>query len=163
VEKDKKLPSLSRMAEGDPLYALPSSGVHSNGLSLARKAVPEDDTETWKALLTPTRIYVRELIKLAASGTIAAAAHITGGGLEGNLTRVLAPGLLPRIRWDWKVPPVFEKIAAGGRVPQNEMRLVFNMGVGIALVVPKKEEAAFLALTKKENMETFPLGELFRG
>jgi phosphoribosylformylglycinamidine cyclo-ligase len=157
-EKDAMLPRYGVMSAGDPLYAIPSAGVHSNGFSLARKALPESG---WEELLEPTRIYVRELMKLSASGTIAAAAHITGGGLEGNLTRVLAPGLAPRFTWDWRVPRVFSRIAEGGGVAEGEMRRVFNMGVGIALVVPKAREKEFLALSA--DMSVFPIGELISG
>jgi phosphoribosylformylglycinamidine cyclo-ligase len=160
-EKDAMLPRLTDMAAGDLLYAIPSAGVHSNGLSLARKALGESDDEAWKELLAPTRIYVRELMKLSASGTVAAAAHITGGGLEGNLVRVLAPGLAPRCTWDWNVPRIFSRIAEGGAVAQEEMRRVFNMGVGIALVVPKTREKEFLAAAA--GMDVFPIGELVRG
>ncbi|MDR1931873.1 MAG: phosphoribosylformylglycinamidine cyclo-ligase [Spirochaetales bacterium] len=160
-EKDSMLPRLDAMAAGDPLYAIPSSGIHSNGLSLARKAIPETDAESWRELLVPTRIYVRELMLLASTGTIAAAAHITGGGLEGNLSRVLAPGLAPRLSWDWKMPGIFPKIAAAGAIAAPEMRKVFNMGVGIALVVPKNRENEFLAAAA--DMAVFPIGELARG
>jgi phosphoribosylformylglycinamidine cyclo-ligase len=160
-EKDQMLPRLDMMAPGDRLYGIPSSGIHSNGLSLARNALAESGVAAWEELLTPTRIYVRELIKLSSSGTIAAAAHITGGGLEGNLVRVLAPGLAPRFGWDWKTPPVFAKIAEAGNIEPVEMRKVFNMGVGIALVVPKKKEEEFLRAAA--GMEAFPLGELVRG
>lgn len=163
VEKDRMLPFRDLMSEGDPLYALPSSGVHSNGLSLARKAISESDTAAWEELLTPTIIYVRELMKLHDSDTIAAAAHITGGGLEGNLTRVLAEGLVPRFSWDWKAPPIFEKLQKSGDIDTEEMRKVFNMGVGIALVVPRRREQAFLQVVKENGFSAFPIGELVRG
>jgi phosphoribosylformylglycinamidine cyclo-ligase len=160
-EKDLMLPQPRMMGEGDRLYGIPSAGVHSNGLSLARRAVPESDTAAWEELLAPTRIYVRELMKLAASQTVAAAAHITGGGLEGNLVRVLPPGLAPRFGWDWRAPPIFTKIAEGGRIETGEMRKVFNMGVGIALVVPQKKEKEFLDAAA--DMAVFPLGDLVSG
>ena len=163
VEKDRMLPFHDRMAAGDPIYALPSSGVHSNGLSLARKAIPESDSAAWKELLTPTLIYVRELMALHESGTITAAAHITGGGLEGNLIRVLAPGLVPRFSWEWKVPEIFSAIAGSGGIAVEEMRRVFNMGVGVALVVPGKREKDFLTVARNEAMSVFPIGELVRG
>ena len=163
VEKDKKLPRLDLISAGDSLYALPSSGIHSNGLSLARKAVPPDDLSIWKELLTPTHIYVRELIHLHGSGTIAAAAHITGGGLLGNLLRVIPPGLVPRLTWDWKVPEIFRLIQEGGSVETEEMRRVFNMGIGIVLVVPKEEESGFLKASAEKKITTFKIGELFRG
>jgi phosphoribosylformylglycinamidine cyclo-ligase len=160
-EKERMLPRIQDMAAGDLLYAIPSAGIHSNGLSLARRAIAESDEESWKELLVPTRIYVSELMRLTAQGLITAAAHITGGGLEGNLKRVLAPGLAPRFTWDWKMPRIFPKIAEAGGIAEEEMRRVFNMGVGVAMVVPKKKEAEFLAAASE--MAVFPLGDLSRG
>jgi phosphoribosylformylglycinamidine cyclo-ligase len=163
VEKDEKLPRLDLISAGDPLYALPSSGIHSNGLTLARKALPEKDESVWKELLTPTLIYVRELMHLHRSGTIAAAAHITGGGLVGNLVRVIPPGLVPRLSWDWKVPPIFSMIREGGGVDIEEMRKVFNMGIGIALVVPQAGEKEFIEAAARGGISTFKIGELLGG
>ena len=163
VEKQEMLPLKGRMAAGDPLYGIPSSGIHSNGLSLARKAVPETDLAAWRDLLEPTRIYVRELMHLHGAKVISGAAHITGGGLAGNLCRVLAPGLSPRLSWDWTVPPIFRTIRDGGGIGEEEMRRVFNMGVGMALVVPKTMEKDFLAAARGGNIPVFPIGELVHG
>jgi len=163
ADKDKMLPRLSEQREGDPIYGLASSGVHSNGLSLARKAVPESDTRAWKELLTPTLIYVRELMHLAGAGVISGAAHITGGGLEGNFVRVVAKGLVPRFTWDWKVPDVFRAIQEGGRIETEEMRKVFNLGVGIALAVPREKEAEFHQACSSGGITAFRIGELVRG
>jgi phosphoribosylformylglycinamidine cyclo-ligase len=151
------------MAAGDPLYGIPSSGIHSNGLSLARKAVPESDAESWRELLVPTSIYVRELMHLHAADVISAAAHITGGGLEGNLVRVLASGLVPRFTWDWKVPRIFSVIRESGNIREDEMRKVFNLGVGVALVVPKSREREFLLSAQEGGIPVFGIGELVRG
>ncbi|MFW5744495.1 MAG: phosphoribosylformylglycinamidine cyclo-ligase [bacterium] len=134
VERDEQLPRRDAIVAGDRVVGLASSGVHSNGLSLARKVVAPDDRDALRELLTPTRIYVHEL--RVARAHIKAAAHVTGGGLVGNLERVLPDGLRAEIAWDWKVPPVFERIAAAGNIDTQEMRRVFNMGVGIAMIVP---------------------------
>lgn len=163
VEKENALPQLSRMQEGDPLYALPSSGIHSNGLSLARKALASSSDNLWEELLIPTRIYVSELMLLASSGTILGAAHITGGGLEGNMVRVLPKTLRPRFSWDWEVPSIFRTIQEKGNIQIEEMRRVFNMGIGIALIVSRTEESRFLEITKINRIHTFKIGELVRG
>ena len=84
-----------RSGRGDLILGLPSSGIHSNGLSLARKVIPESDRAGWEDLLTPTIIYAREMEVLTKSGKVLAAAHITGGGLSGNLQRVIPDGLSP--------------------------------------------------------------------
>jgi phosphoribosylformylglycinamidine cyclo-ligase len=161
VDRDKLLPRLDRMKAGDPVYALPSSGIHSNGLSLARKALPE--SEGWDELLVPTRIYVKELHSIFEGGTVLAAAHITGGGLLGNLSRVIQKGLHPVIRWDWPVPPVFKRIQEQGRIETEEMRRVFNLGVGICLVVDSERENDFLSDCARLGITVFPIGDLTRG
>jgi phosphoribosylformylglycinamidine cyclo-ligase len=139
VEEDELLPQMYRIAKGDVLLGLPSSGIHSNGLSLARKVVPDHDDQ-WRALLTPTRIYTSELLKVRTM--ISAAAHITGGGIEGNLKRVIPGELAARLRWDWPLPPVFETIRTHGGIDLQEMRRVFNMGLGVIMVVPPARVSA---------------------
>ncbi|TVQ24125.1 MAG: phosphoribosylformylglycinamidine cyclo-ligase [Spirochaetaceae bacterium] len=134
VEADERLPRSDSICAGDLLVALASSGVHSNGLSLARKALDRDDPMR-RRLLEPTRIYVRELI--AAAPHIKAAAHITGGGPVSNVSRVLPADLKPVFSWEWKVPEVFDAIARGGSVAVGEMRAVFNMGIGVVMVIAR--------------------------
>jgi phosphoribosylformylglycinamidine cyclo-ligase len=163
VDKEEALPRLSSMQEGDPLYALPSSGIHSNGLSLARKVLASASESLWEELLTPTRIYVSELMLLARSGTILGAAHITGGGLEGNVVRVIPKTLSPRFSWDWEVPSIFRTIQQKGNIQIEEMRRVFNMGIGIALIVSQREERRFLEIAETNRIHTFKIGELVRG
>ena len=104
AEKDSMLPR----RDDDPadlILGLPSSGIHSNGLSLARKVIPETDREGWEELLVPTRIYAREMSVLGESRKVLAAAHVTGGGLWGNLKRVIPEGLSARFSFDWEEPP----------------------------------------------------------
>ena len=134
VEADERLPLSDSIRAGDLLVALASSGVHSNGLSLARKAIDRDDPAR-RRLLDPTRIYVREL--MAARPYIKAAAHITGGGPVSNVARVLPSDLKPVFGWDWPVPDVFDTIARGASIPVEEMRAVFNMGIGVVMVVDR--------------------------
>ncbi len=136
---------------GDLVVGLASTGLHSNGYSLARKALlPETPAEAKRALrksawrggptladlmLEPTRIYVRALLDLIGRGWVKAAAHITGGGIEGNLVRVLPAGTAAWIDLDtWTPPSIFELIAERGPVEETEMFKVFNMGVGMIVV-----------------------------
>ncbi|HOV37327.1 MAG TPA: phosphoribosylformylglycinamidine cyclo-ligase [Spirochaetales bacterium] len=163
VEKESLLPKLDRMEEGDLIYALPSRGIHSNGLSLARKALQGESLSIWEELLIPTRIYVSELITFAQTQTILGAAHITGGGLEGNFVRVIPKTLRPQFTWNWKVPSIFSRIQEKGKIETSEMRRVFNMGIGIALVVSRKEEERFLEVSQSHGIDSFRIGELVRG
>jgi len=163
VEKSEMLPKIERMEAGDAILGMPSTGVHSNGYSLARKAVDPDDRGTWEELLVPTKIYVRELLELIGSGKVLGAAHITGSGLLGNIERVIPRDLRPRFSWDWPVPPIFAKIQGGGRIGDEEMRSVFNMGIGMAVIAKKDEAAGLLATAASKGIALFRAGELARG
>jgi len=162
VEKAEMLPKLEIIREGDAILGLPSSGVHSNGYSLARKCVDPDDKATWEELLTPTRIYVRELMDLMTTGKLLAAAHITGSGLEGNFDRVIPPELRGDFSWDWPRPDIFRKIREGGKVGEEEMRRVFNLGVGIAFVVPRGAADEVLDFARRRGIACFRMGRLVR-
>ncbi len=163
VEKDEVLPRPERMAAGDVVFGVASSGVHSNGYSLARKCLPETDTEAWKLLLTPTRIYVKTMKALIQLPGLQGAAHITGGGLYGNIERVLPAQLQLRLDWNWNVPEIFDRIQKGGNVDRDEMIRVFNMGVGLALVVSSASAEAFEAEAKKAGVDVFRMGALEAG
>ncbi|MFW5743900.1 MAG: phosphoribosylformylglycinamidine cyclo-ligase [Spirochaetota bacterium] len=158
AERDEQLPRRDAMIAGDLVVGLASSGIHSNGLSLARKVLPADDRDGWRELLTPTRIYVREL--RAARPHIKGAAHITGGGLVANLRRILPDGLQPEVGWDWQSPQIFDRIADAGPISAPEMRRVFNMGVGIAMVVSPRERPA---LERALDESLITLGSLVNG
>ena len=149
VDKEKALTGAGVQA-GDVLVGLPSAGLHTNGYTLARKVLfdtlghgvdthlPELGTTVGAALLAPHRSYLAALEPLLDRGKIRALVHITGGGFEGNIPRVLPPGLGVRVRrGSWQVPPLFRLIQQGGAVADAEMFRTFNMGVGmIALVAP---------------------------
>ncbi|MBI5493731.1 MAG: phosphoribosylformylglycinamidine cyclo-ligase [Deltaproteobacteria bacterium] len=124
---------------GDVICALPSSGVHSNGFSLVRKALgPAELRKRGRELLTPTRIYVDDVEKLrhAVGDGVKALAHITGEGLEGNVPRVLPKGLRAVFETRrWEVPAIFRHIQARGRVPDADMWKTFNMGLGLVAVL----------------------------
>ena len=126
----------SDIKEGDKIIGLPSSGVHSNGYTLIRQ-IGMHDLE----LSTPTKIYVKEIQKLLDEIPILGMAHITGGGLVENVSRVLPKGLKPQIDWtSWTMPYIFNKIMLAGEVTEEEMRRVFNMGIGFCIIVPPEVE-----------------------
>ncbi len=160
VEKSRMLPVKDKMQAGDVIVGLPSSGIHSNGLSLARKAISETDTELFRELLVPTKIYIKELSPIIDAGLILGAAHITGGGLEGNISRVLPDKLKPVLTRDWEVPAIFAAIQDKGGVDTEEMYRVFNMGIGMALIVPEAEKESLLELCRRENTEAFVIGSV---
>jgi len=165
VEKSKMLPQKNLMNEGDLLYGFPSSGVHSNGFSLARKVLDLDDKEILNDLLTPTKIYVKQLRPLLQQNLIIGAAHITGGGLIGNIERILPTHLVPELSWNWSVPDIFSKIQTNGPIDINEMRKVFNMGIGLAVVIAQERKEVFLEALIKEPLisDLVPIGILKHG
>ena len=156
---------------GQAVLGLASSGVHSNGYSLVRRLVQdaglgwdseapfahESGATLGEALLAPTRIYVRPLLALHRAGLLAAAAHITGGGLPGNLPRVLPGGTRAALdAGRWPLPPVFRWLAQLGDVAPDEMLRVFNCGIGMALVVRDAAEA--VALLAEHGETAFRIG-----
>ena len=133
VERERLIDG-SRCTAGDLVVGLPSSGIHTNGFSLVRALVGDDDFDA-DLLLAPHRLYVDEIRGLRAEADVKALAHVTGGGILGNLTRVLPDGVTPRIDWNaWERPPVFAWLAGQG-VDEDELRRVFNLGIGMCAVV----------------------------
>src|SRR5688572_28487476 len=133
VEKERILDGRS-IVPGDAILGLASSGAHSNGYSLIRKILERGKPEF--DLLEPTRIYVKPVLKLLDSVPVKGLAHITGGGITGNVPRVLPKNTLARIRRDsWPRPPVFQWLQRTGNVAEDEMYRVFNCGIGMALIV----------------------------
>ena len=159
-EKGEVLPKSDLIKQGDVVLGIASSGIHSNGLSLARKVLKDADESLWNLLLTPTRIYVKEFKVLLKNGQISAAAHITGGGLESNFSRVLPDNLSVNYSWDWDVPEIFKKIQQIGDVKVAEMRKVFNMGIGIAMAVSKESSVEIINLAKSNGFELVKIGEV---
>jgi phosphoribosylformylglycinamidine cyclo-ligase len=150
VERARALPRGVR--EGDQLLGLSSAGLHTNGYSLARKALfdalgytvdtrpPELGTSVGEALLAPHRSYLSALEPLLERDKIRALVHITGGGFPGNIPRVLPEGLGARVRRGaWEVPPLFRLIQRGGAVADDEMYRTFNMGIGMVVVVAPQD------------------------
>jgi phosphoribosylformylglycinamidine cyclo-ligase len=173
VEEDG-VPGAQRVREGDVLLGLPSSGLHTNGYSLARKVVterlklsvsdpfPESDATVADVLLTPHRSYFACLEPLLSD--VHALAHITGGGLPGNLGRVL-PGTLDAVvdTSSWTVPPVFRVLAEAGAIPAQEMFRTFNMGVGMVAVVAPDSAERVLSVLRTHGCDAWTAGEVAAG
>jgi phosphoribosylformylglycinamidine cyclo-ligase len=125
----------SRVEAGDAVVGLPSAGVHANGFTLVRRVLEEEDYDG-PDLLAPTRLYLADVDALRATSDVRALAHVTGGGILGNLRRVVPHGLEARVDWDsWQRPPVFRWLAR--HVDEDELRRVFNLGIGYCAVVPE--------------------------
>ena len=165
-----------KITSGDVLIGLPSSGLHSNGYSLARKVllekarlklhqrIAELGRSLGEELLEPTRIYARIARRLFAAFPIKGCAHITGGGITGNLPRVLPKGRRAVLeRGSWPVPPVFDLIQKLGRIHRDEMDRIFNNGLGLILVVDRKDAAGVQQVLKKIGEKSFILGEIRNG
>jgi phosphoribosylformylglycinamidine cyclo-ligase len=168
AERHALLPA--NIVPGDAILALPSAGLHSNGFSLVRRIIA-DAGLAWEspapfqpgetlgaALMTPTRIYVESVLALHAAGLLKGAAHITGGGLPGNLPRVLPAGRGAALSGPWAMPPVFRWLAATGNVAPAEMLRVFNCGAGMALIVSDSEAAT--KILNENNESPFRLGTI---
>lgn len=151
---------------GQVVIGLPSTGVHSNGFSLVRKIIRDNnisldekfgDSTIGKTLLTPTKIYVKEVLKVLKEVKVAGIAHITGGGFHENLPRCLKEGLGMKINKDsYEVPEIFKYLQEKGNIDEAEMYNIFNMGVGMALVVNKEYVEKTLSLLD----DAFVLGEV---
>lgn len=169
VEKSKIING-SKIRPGDVLIGLPSSGPHSNGYSLVRKILAHSrhklsaQGELTDALLAPTEIYVKPILALLASSVdVRGMAHITGGGIVGNLTRAFPKGTAAVVdTTSWKRPAVFDWLQEKGNVAQDEMWRVFNCGVGFAVVVPRVQADRALATLKKAKVRPFMMGEVVK-
>ena len=129
VDRDRLVDG-SRIEEGDAIVGLPSAGVHANGFTLVRRILELEDYDG-DDLLAPTRLYLDDV---RALGEVRGLAHVTGGGIEGNLSRIVPDGLRPEIDWDaWERQPVFHWLAR--HVEEDELRRVFNLGIGYCAVV----------------------------
>ena len=165
-----------RVRAGDVLVAMASSGLHSNGYSLVRQvlartgmqlsdAPPELGGRTLGAeLLTPTRIYAQDCLELIAAGGVRVFSHITGGGLAGNLARVLPPTLDALVqRSSWSPPPIFQLLAGRGELDRDSMEQAFNLGVGMIAVLEPEAELAARALLSDRGVPCWRLGVVAAG
>ena len=173
VERSKIVDG-SAIAEGDVLIGLPSTGVHSNGFSLVRKALFEQagytvetrlpelgDRTLGDVLLTPTKIYVKALMPLFEADLVHGVAHITGGGFIENVPRMLPEGLAARIALgSWPVPPIFDVIERAGDVDHMEMFNIFNMGIGMVVAVPADREDEVMNLLANAGEQGYRIGSV---
>ena len=172
VDKPKLIDGKS-IVPGDVLVGLASSGLHSNGYSLARRVLfdkakltvasrlPELDRPLGDVLLTPTRIYAKQILALIRDCPIKGIAHITGGGITENLPRVFPAGVHAIVRRRaWSVPPIFQVMASLGKVDREEMYRVFNMGIGLILVVPAASTDSVIACASALGDRGYRIGEI---
>jgi phosphoribosylformylglycinamidine cyclo-ligase len=175
VVDEEKIVDGSTVKPGDVIIGLASQGLHSNGYSLARRVIFDElkldldeavagfEVSLGEALLQPTRIYVKTIISLMQSFTIKGMAHITGGGVPGNIIRILPPGSKAVIEEErWEIPPIFTLIATGG-VPKEEMWRTFNNGIGMALVVNSSEAEKIAHEARQLDEKAFIIGEIVAG
>ncbi|MDD6084964.1 MAG: phosphoribosylformylglycinamidine cyclo-ligase [Oscillospiraceae bacterium] len=171
VDKDKIF-SNSTQKSGDVIIAIPSSGVHSNGYSLIRKVFTVNEqnlarhfsdlgTTLGECLLTPTKIYVKDIVGLKEKVTIKSVSHITGGGFYENIPRSLKKGLSANIKKDdVRILPIFDLIARTGHIPEHDMFNTFNMGVGMMVTVAQEEADLAVNTLKSLGEDAYILGEL---
>jgi phosphoribosylformylglycinamidine cyclo-ligase len=175
VEADDVL-GPDRVKPGDVLIAMAATGLHSNGYSLARKVLLEIDRmnlaghveefgrSLGEELLEPTRIYAKDCLALAAETQVRTFCHVTGGGLAGNLERVIPHGLVAEIdRGTWTPAPVFGMIAQRGRIERVEMEKTFNMGVGMVAVVAPEDTDRALAVLTARHLNCWTVGAIKKG
>jgi phosphoribosylformylglycinamidine cyclo-ligase len=165
----------SAISPGDQLIGLSSSGLHSNGFSLARKIIfehlnlkPKDrpvglSRTIGEELLTPTRIYVRPILQLLPKFSIRGMAHITGGGITDNLPRMIPQGC-QAIIWNdsWPIPPIFPFLQKAGNIAEDEMLRTFNNGIGLILAVPHQEAGKVLSHLQTMGEKAFQIGEIIK-
>jgi phosphoribosylformylglycinamidine cyclo-ligase len=151
---------------GDAVIGLASSGLHSNGYSLARKvfAAREIKAGLWRELLRPTRIYCTAILEVLKKVRIKSMAHITGGGFYDNIPRVIPEGFGVRVeKGSWPIPPIFGKIQRAGDVDEREMFRTLNMGIGMALAVSPRDADRVLSLFAEQGQKAWIIGEIVRG
>lgn len=174
VDRDKIVKN-DTITSGDVIIALPSSGVHSNGFSLVRKVfdVENSDIKTpvdalggksiGETLLTPTKIYVKPMLKLFDVVTVKGVSHITGGGFYENIPRSIPKGLGAKIeKKAVKVLPIFDLIAKTGNIPERDMFNTYNMGVGMSVIVDKNDADKALTVLRECGENAYIIGEVVR-
>jgi phosphoribosylformylglycinamidine cyclo-ligase len=174
----KKIIDNTRMAEGDVVIALASSGIHSNGFSLCRKVFNIDNNDPMlyepcaelggktigETLLTPTKIYVKSILKLLEEVDVKGISHITGGGFYENIPRSVPDGLCANIdRSKVKVLPIFDVIAKVGNIPERDMFNTYNMGVGMCVTVPAEQADKALEILNGMGEDAYVIGNIIKG
>ncbi len=174
----KKILDNTKMAAGDVVIALASSGVHSNGFSLVRKVFDIDNNPDLlyvpcealggksiaETLLTPTKIYVKSVLALLEKVAVKGISHITGGGFYENIPRSIPKGLTAKIdKSAVKVLPIFDLIAKTGNIPERDMYNTYNMGVGMSIVVPASDVDTALEILRSNGEDAYVIGEIISG
>ena len=163
----------SKVAVGDVLVGIASSGVHSNGFSLVRKIIKDNKLDLHKPipeyselplgeyLLTPTRIYVKQVLEVIKKTEVHGVAHITGGGFDENIPRILKEGMgIHAVEGTWPILPVFKFLEKYGNVPHREMFNIYNMGIGMVLAMPKEEAPFAIEVLSKFGDKAYVIGEI---
>ncbi len=175
VEKEELIDG-SKVAEGDVLIGLPSTGVHSNGFSLVRKIVADakldlnsryeetGEQTLGEMLLTPTAIYVKPVLKLIKTVEVHGVAHITGGGFDENIPRILSEGLGVEIKdGSWDILPVFDLLRKYGNLPRREMFNIFNMGIGMVIALRAQDAEKAIETLRGSGIEAREIGKVVKG
>ncbi|OGP62628.1 MAG: phosphoribosylformylglycinamidine cyclo-ligase [Deltaproteobacteria bacterium RBG_13_49_15] len=175
IVDNRKIIDGSEIKVGDRLVGIASSGLHSNGFSLVRKicfdllrlnvndTVPELGSTLGDILLTPTKIYVKSVLRLAKDNPIHGLAHITGGGITGNIVRIIPEscGIIIN-KGSWKIPPVFEFLKESGNVSDEEMMRTFNNGIGMVAILPEENVRDAIERLNAMNENGFVIGEIVK-
>lgn len=171
----KKIIDNKTIEIGDKVIGLKSSGVHSNGFSLVRKVfdVNKENLNEYveslgctlgEALLKPTKIYVKPILKLIEQVKVKGISHITGGGFYENMPRMLRDGVALKINKNsYEIPPIFKLIAERGNIPERDMYNTFNMGIGMSVIVPENEVEKSLEILRQAGEEAYLIGEVVEG
>lgn len=171
----KKIIDNKTIEVGDKVIGLASSGVHSNGFSLVRKVfdinkenlneyIEELGTTLGEALLKPTKIYVKPILKLIEEVKVKGISHITGGGFYENMPRMLREGVALKIdKNSYEVPEIFNLIAKRGNIPERDMYNTFNMGIGMCVIVTANEAEKAIKILNESGEETYLIGEVIEG
>ena len=174
----KKIIDNTRMAEGDVVIALPSTGIHSNGFSLCRKVfdIDNNNPELYipreelggktiaEALLVPTKIYVKPVLALLEKVDVKGISHITGGGFYENIPRSIPDGLCAKIdKSAVRILPIFDVIAKWGNIPERDMFNTYNMGVGMSIIVPADQVNTALDILHAHGEDAYVIGEIVKG
>ena len=174
----KKIIDNTRMAEGDVVIALPSTGIHSNGFSLCRKVfdIDNNNPELYipreelggktiaEALLVPTKIYVKPVLALLEKVDVKGISHITGGGFYENIPRSIPDGLCAKIdKSAVRILPIFDVIAKWGNIPERDMFNTYNMGVGMSIIVPAYQVNTALDILHAHGEDAYVIGEIIKG
>ena len=167
----EKIINGSAVREGDVLIGLPSTGLHTNGYSLARKVLDGRMSQTFsgldgtagEALMKVHRSYLSVIEPFLGSPDIRGLSHITGGGLMGNTMRIVPDGLTLDVAWNsWPEPAIFDIIRREGNVPEEDMRRTFNLGVGLVMIIEKNAAGKVLAALKSQGENAYIVGKVSR-